>query len=175
MGAALSLLMAYHREGPSLINHIVTGDENYIHHHTPESKQQSMTWCVEGEIPPKKAKRVRNAGKILATVFWDAEGVLLVYYHPKGETVTQHTYEETLKKLCQAIRHKRPNLCDGDIFIHDNARPHTMVKIQELLSRLGWEIFAHPAYSPDLAPSDFILFLELKKFGVESSLHLMQR
>ncbi len=124
-----------------------------------------MTWCVEGETPPKKANWVRSAGQILATVFWDAEEVLLVQYHPKGETVTQHTYKETLKKLPQAIRRKRPNLHDGDIlFIHNNTCPHTTAKIRELLSHFGREIFAHPAYSPDLAPSDFFLFLELKKF-----------
>ncbi len=38
MGVTPSLLMAYHREGPSLINQIVTGDETYIHHHILESK-----------------------------------------------------------------------------------------------------------------------------------------
>ena len=28
----------------------------------------------------------------------------------------------------------------------------------------GWEVFEHPAYSPDLAPSDFHLFPTLKEF-----------
>ena len=28
----------------------------------------------------------------------------------------------------------------------------------------GWELMSHPAYSPDLAPSDYHLFLELKTF-----------
>ncbi len=141
-GAALSLLTAYHREGPSLINRIVTGDETYIHHHTPESKQQGMAWCAEGETPPKKAKQVRSAGKILATVFLVAEGILHVQYHPKGKTVTRHTYEETLKKLHQAIRRKLPNLRGGDIhFIQDNARPHMTAEIWELLSCFSWENF----------------------------------
>ncbi|KAJ4434601.1 hypothetical protein ANN_23163 [Periplaneta americana] len=30
--------------------------------------------------------------------------------------------------------------------------------------KLGWEIFDHPPYSPDLAPSDFHLFTKLKDF-----------
>ena len=29
--------------------------------------------------------------------------------------------------------------------------------------RNGYDLILHPAYSPDLAPSDFILFLNLKK------------
>jgi histone-lysine N-methyltransferase SETMAR len=32
-----------------------------------------------------------------------------------------------------------------------------------MLQEFGWEVFEHPAYSPDLAPSDFHLFPKLKK------------
>jgi histone-lysine N-methyltransferase SETMAR len=35
---------------------------------------------------------------------------------------------------------------------------------QALLTSFGWEQMNHPPYSPDLAPSDFNLFLHLKKF-----------
>ena len=31
------------------------------------------------------------------------------------------------------------------------------------IADLWWELLPHPAYSPDLAPSDFWLFSELKK------------
>lgn len=31
------------------------------------------------------------------------------------------------------------------------------------IGELGWELLPHPPYSPDLAPSDFHLFAELKK------------
>jgi histone-lysine N-methyltransferase SETMAR len=33
-----------------------------------------------------------------------------------------------------------------------------------MLQEFGWEVFEHPAYSPDLAPSDFHLFPKLKEF-----------
>ena len=48
--------------------------------------------------------------------------------------------------------------------IHDNARPHTAAATQNLITTFGWEQFDHPPYSPDLAPSDFHLFLHLKSF-----------
>lgn len=39
-----------------------------------------------------------------------------------------------------------------------------MAKINESLLRdIHWEVFCHPPYSPDLAPSDFYAFLGLKK------------
>jgi hypothetical protein len=33
----------------------------------------------------------------------------------------------------------------------------------ELLQRYNWEVLYHPPYSPDLAPSNFLLFGPLKK------------
>ncbi|GBM96265.1 hypothetical protein AVEN_134449-1 [Araneus ventricosus] len=33
-----------------------------------------------------------------------------------------------------------------------------------LLQRFGWEVFYHPPYSPDLAPSDFHLFAHMKRW-----------
>ena len=33
---------------------------------------------------------------------------------------------------------------------------------KDLLKKFNWDVFDHPPYSPDLAPSDFHLFQELK-------------
>ena len=43
--------------------------------------------------------------------------------------------------------------------------PHMAWWSTHLLQEFGWEVFNHhPPYSPDLSPSDFHLFLQLKKF-----------
>ena len=47
-------------------------------------------------------------------------------------------------------------------FLKDNARPHTANVTRNLLQGFGWDVFDHPPFSPDLAPSDFHLFLHLK-------------
>jgi transposase len=49
------------------------------------------------------------------------------------------------------------------MLLHDNARPHPAARTQAMLQEFGWEVFEHPAYSPDLAPSDFHLFPKLKE------------
>lgn len=46
---------------------------------------------------------------------------------------------------------------------HDNARPHTARATTALIKEFGWKTVTQPPYSPDVAPSDFHLFLELKK------------
>jgi histone-lysine N-methyltransferase SETMAR len=50
------------------------------------------------------------------------------------------------------------------MLLHDNVRPHAAARKQAMLQEFGWEVFEHPAYSSDLAPSDFHLFPKLKAF-----------
>ena len=59
----------------------------------------------------------------------------------------------------------------GVVMINDNALPHTDATMQNLITTFGWEQFHHPPYSPDLAPSDFHLFLHLKSFLVGRWFH----
>jgi len=42
MGSALKFLTRYALEGDEFLDSIVTGEETWIFHHTPESKQQSL-------------------------------------------------------------------------------------------------------------------------------------
>jgi hypothetical protein len=52
----------------------------------------------------------------------------------------------------------------GVAMLHDNAHPHTAAAMQVLIATFGWEQFDHPPYRPDLAPSDFHVFLHMKTF-----------
>ncbi|KAL7723735.1 hypothetical protein ACLKA6_017243 [Drosophila palustris] len=74
---SLALLNANKNE---FLRRFVTVDETWIHHHTPESKEQSKQWISTGETAPKKAKIGLSANKVMATVFWDARGVIHVDY-----------------------------------------------------------------------------------------------
>ena len=42
-------------------------------------------------------------------------------------------------------------------------RVHTCKIAMDAVERNGYELIPHPAYSPDLAPSDYFLFPNLKK------------
>jgi len=70
------------------VKRIVTGDETWIHHDDPETKQQSMQWKHASSPSPRMFKVQALAGKIMCTVFWDAEDVLLIGYMPHMVTVT---------------------------------------------------------------------------------------
>ena len=79
---------------------------------------------------------------------------------PKRSTITGVYYADLLDQLRTAIREKsRGKLSKGVLLQQDNASVHTC----KVVERNGYELIPHPAYSPDLAPSDFFLFPNLKK------------
>ncbi|KAJ4435475.1 hypothetical protein ANN_18091 [Periplaneta americana] len=93
------------------------------------------------------------------------KGILLIDFLPRGETVNSDRYCETLRKLRRATQNKRCGmLTAGVVLLHDNGRPHTARRTAAVWTEFCWELFDHPPYSPDLAPSDFHVFLHLKKF-----------
>jgi Transposase. len=56
---------------------IVVGDETQIHHFKTQTRGQSVEWH-HPTSPWKKFKTTPSAGKGMATIFWDAEGLILV-------------------------------------------------------------------------------------------------
>ncbi|KAJ4451550.1 hypothetical protein ANN_03016, partial [Periplaneta americana] len=155
---------------------IVTGDETWISHFTPETKQQSMHWRHSGSPVRTKFIQTLSVQKVMCMVFWDRKGILLIDFLPRGETVNADRYCETLRKLRRAIQNKRRGMLTASVvLLHDNARPHTARRTAAALTEFCWELFDHPPYSPHLAPSDFHVFLHLKKFLSSGGRVLQQR
>jgi hypothetical protein len=101
----------------------------------------------------------------MCTLFYGGKRILFVVLLPQGSTFHAGVYCNTLKKFRHAIQNKRRDMFSrGVVMLHDNARPHTATTTQDLFKKFGWEQFDYPPYSPDLAPSDFHVFLHLKSF-----------
>ncbi|CAK1595648.1 unnamed protein product [Parnassius mnemosyne] len=86
---------------------IVTGDETWVHHYEPESKQESIQWHKKGTPHPKKYKVSQSAGKIKATIFWDTDDILLIDYKERGVSITGEYHASLLDQLKEAIKEKR--------------------------------------------------------------------
>jgi len=86
-------------------------------------------------------------------------------FAPTGQTVKQVYYLEVLVILRENVRLKRPEIFanNSGILHHDNAPAHTPLSVKKFLATKQIIVLKHPAYSTDLAPSDFILFPKLKK------------
>ena len=82
---------------------------------------------------------------------------------PTDTTVNAEYYEGLLKLVLLLIRQIQPQYRNGQWnLLHDNARPHTAIRVTQFLNRHEVPVLDHPPYSPDLAPMDFFLFPRLK-------------
>ena len=120
--------------------------------------------CSRNTLVPRKFKVQASAGKITCTIFWDAEGILLFGFMSQKVTITGVYYADLLHKLRLAIKEKRRGkVTQIPLLLHDNAPAHRSHIGQDAILESGFEEMHHPPYSPDLAPSDYHLFPNLKQ------------
>lgn len=158
-------LERFKKDKVDFVRRFITMDETWVYHHDPESKQEAKEWCEPGCSASKRVRVRKSAKKVMASVFWDAKGILFVDYLQTGKTINSEYYCNLLDQLKEKIREKRPGLQKKKILFHqDNAPCHKSILTMAKIHELKFELLEHPPYSPDLAPSDFHLFPELKKF-----------
>jgi histone-lysine N-methyltransferase SETMAR len=148
------------RRNTEWLKQIVTGDEKWVLYFNSTRKHQ---WVLQEEVPQPEPKPDPHQKKIMLSVWWDYKGVIYHELLAPGTTVTAALYCTQLDRLHVAVQQKRPEK-DKILMLHDNARPHTAKITRDKLEELGWSVLPHPAYSPDLAPSDYHLFRHLSVF-----------
>jgi hypothetical protein len=70
-------LKHFNKNKTHFVHQFITMDEIWIHRYTPESKQHSKQWTKAGCSVPKKTRLVPSAGRVMASVFWDAKGIFV--------------------------------------------------------------------------------------------------
>ena len=159
-----ALLMRFRSKEDDFLSRLVTVDETWVHYYEPENKAQSRQWVGPGSPRPKKFKTQSSADKVMAIAFWDAQGNIILDFLAKKSTIIGAYYANLLDQLRTAIREKgRGKLSKGILLQQDHARVHTCKIAMDAVERNGYELIPQPAYSSDLAPSDYFLFPNLKK------------
>jgi len=133
---------------------------------TMTRRQSNNQWRsgIAADPVPKNSECKNPAGKVLASILWDQDGVLLIDYLPKGQTVNAEYYSSLLVQLKDILKKKRHGkVTKGVLFLHENAPAHRVLATQKKLAYLGFQCLDHPPSSPDLAQSDYHLFPGLKK------------
>ena len=137
---------------------ITTGDEKWVLYVNVVRRKE---WVPRGQRASPTAKPGLHPKKVLLCMWMDTEGVVYWELLPQGQTITAEVYCQQLDRLADALAEKRPHR-QQQIFLHDNARPHTARLTQQKLRQLGWNVLDHPPYSPDLAPTDYKAFRSLQ-------------
>ncbi|GFU41750.1 histone-lysine N-methyltransferase SETMAR [Trichonephila clavipes] len=78
---------------------------------------------------------------------------------------SQNLYCQQLGSLKLPINQKLTELANRRrvVFNQDNARSHTSAVTRQKLLKPGWEVLMHPPYTPNLAPSNYLLFSRIEK------------
>ena len=80
---------------------------------------------------------------------------------PRGTTINGLYYASLLHRLCSSIREK---LRCGMLLLHDKAPVHKANITQAAIQYTDFTELNYRAYSPNLTPSDYHLFSNLKNF-----------
>ncbi|GFT35508.1 mariner Mos1 transposase [Trichonephila clavipes] len=101
----------------------------------------------------------------MVSVFWGAHGIIFLDYLEKGKTINDKYYANLLQHLSEEIKQKRLHMAKKKaLFCQDNAIAHKSVIAMTKINECKFELLSHASYSPDLAPLDYFLFSNLKKW-----------
>ena len=91
-----ALLKRFRSKEDDFLSRLVTVNETWVHYYEPENKAQSSSKNVGPGSPRPKFKTQPSAGKVMETVFWDAQGVIMLDFLAKKSTITGAYYANLL-------------------------------------------------------------------------------
>ena len=118
-----TLLKQFRPKEDDFLSRLVTVDETWVHYYEPENKAQSRQSVGPGSLRPKKFKMQPSAGKVMASLFWDAQGIIMLDFLAKKSTITVTYYANLLDQLRTVIREKRPGKLSKGI-LRECESPH---------------------------------------------------
>ena len=163
---AKMILAEYRDRQSELIDNLLTVDETWVYYEPTLNQKTAGEWQHPGQRPPEIGRVKNNPKKTMATVFWNSTGVVHIDYLATGKSINSDYYINLLEQVRQKIPKGKKSKV---IFLQDNCPAHKSKKTTEKLGQLRWNVLEHPPYSPDLAPSDFYLFRNMKKELLKTS------
>ncbi|KFD56300.1 hypothetical protein M513_02755 [Trichuris suis] len=159
------VLELFENSEEDFLRRIVTGDEVWLCHYDPESEQQSRQWKHVNSPRPKRARLEPRLGKILATIFWDAEGILLIDYMEDGGTSRANTMQIYSSNFVSKSKKNAVETCPAKCCCCTTTLQLTEQRWRSLpLSSVDWaRLITHPIVRTLIAPSDYFLFGNLKQ------------
>ena len=118
-------------------------------------------------VPDLVGRTTLSIFSFSVSIFWDQEGIVLIDYHPKCQTVNAEYYSSLLVQLKDILKEKR-HATGRSSKGSCSCTTHRALATQKKLAYLGFQCLDHPPYSPNLAPSDYHLLPGLKRTNESS-------
>jgi len=112
---------------------------------TRRQSNNQMSGGVAAQFAPQKFRMQKSTGKVLVSIFWDQDGILLIDYLPKGQTINAEYYSSLLVQLKDILKERRRGkFTKVVLFLHDNALAHRPLATQKKLAYLGFQCLDDP-------------------------------
>jgi len=98
----------FRRYPNDFLSRLLSMDETWLYHYDPETKQQSMEWRHSGSPHPKKIPSAKIHWKSSRLDFWDQDGILLIDYLPKDQTINAEYYSSLLVQFKDILKKNTP-------------------------------------------------------------------
>jgi histone-lysine N-methyltransferase SETMAR len=139
---------------------IVTLDESWFY----LSTDHEMIWLQFGKKVPERERHVIQSKKMMLKIVWNPSGFHLINILSAWCKFNSSQDVTNILGPIAGWRRVQAGASRRKLIIHaDNARPDVAKLTQQFQEHNSMKRAPHPAYSPDLAPSDFYLFGYLKQ------------
>ena len=140
---------------------LITGDQTWLlYQYHPKGK-----WCLENEERPEFEGDHITHQKIMITIIWGVWGFFVIDELPQGVSYNSSYFKQNILDVLISKKFQIwPNSNGKKIWLHlDNCKVHSSKQTTTNISQSSFKRAPHPPYSPDIAPSDFYLFGNIKK------------
>ena len=104
-----------------------------------------MEWLHSGSPCSKKFRVQKSTGKVLASIFWGQDGILLINDLPKGQTFNAEYNSSLLVQMKDILEEKRCGKFTKEVlFLQDNAPAHRTLATQKKLEYPAFHFFWSP-------------------------------
>lgn len=90
-----------------------------------------MEWRWKGEAPPRKFRVCQSTKKVMPTIFWDSEDILLTDFKERNTTVNATYYVALVRKLRQNIRDSRRGKLTRKMVCCTTMHPCTLLQLRK--------------------------------------------
>lgn len=147
----------FEAEGEDLVSRLITGEEAFVTYYQ-QDRRPSTTNFRQG---PERSKMGNSRYRVLYSIFYDVQGLLLAHPVPDQSAMTAEYYAYLLRDLLlPAIKRKRRSE-NNLVLLHDNTALHNARVVKHALKDLGVEVLPVPPDSPDLLPAEYWLYPHL--------------
>jgi len=154
----LSVLLKCQKEN---WRNIITGDSSWFSF----SYGVDGAWLDEGENPLEHECGGIYTTKIMVTIIWGVNGIYLIDFLPDDESFNTPYF---IQNILIPIHSKKMSIWSESnrrkIWLHlDNSRVHNSTASMKKTAELGFKRAPQPPFSPDISPTDFFLWGDIKE------------